>query len=728
LDKKFQKFLAVSVTSALVVSAVSPMVSAEEAEGQIFTDVTEDMDGFEAIKFLKENDILSGYQDGSFKPYQSITRGQVAKVLTRALELEIPEDRGDYLFSDIDENHPDQELVDAIAAVSKEGIFSGKQDGKFYAYEKLTRQQMAKVLVNSFDLDGYGGSKDVDFSDEEVISPDLKEYVDKIAELEISIGKNGEYLPLEATNRKQFAQFLFRTFGFESFPEVTGIELGETLLNAQAVESYKMDIKELNSLDELTFYTNGIAENLELVVEIKVGSVLVRELALAEGQNYITLDLKALKEKHGELPAGAYYFNIKTQSTTEEIYEYDVTIEAVDEPIIEGVGDGEYYAGAVTPSVRNSGNVEAVLTHNGVEQTIFNLGESVSKEGVYVLTITDEDGDESQTTFTIDKTNPAVDVTGLDKDVYHYGEKVDINVSAEDQNFEELTVTLNGEEIDAATGHSILTDGSEDGDYTLAYEALDKAGNAINDSVQFTVDSSDAYVKDQQLLRTAIGDKDVDSVYLASDITVDDTLTFTRPLYFNGLNHTLTMSSTGYGIYMSEVDGIELSNFKLDATNVDLYGIKVEDLSKLQLSNVTVMNSTKSAIDLNGVSDSILRSITAKNTEAGVGLALTNSSGITLERAATENNAWGGIGVFGGSELSLSGDAHTFTEENADIYSQVKNDTEQVSVSTTDSNIAYKVTAPISMPGYTLYYVSEEDAQAAAASIGEDAVVESLNN
>ncbi|AVK84952.1 hypothetical protein C3943_16045 [Lysinibacillus sp. B2A1] len=68
--------LAVTAVAAVPASAASP-----------FSDVSEDHPHFEGISSLYTSGVLHGYSDGTFKPSQAVTRGQVAKILVNAFGL-----------------------------------------------------------------------------------------------------------------------------------------------------------------------------------------------------------------------------------------------------------------------------------------------------------------------------------------------------------------------------------------------------------------------------------------------------------------------------------------------------------------------------------------------------------------------------------------------------------------------------------------------------------------
>lgn len=76
------------------------------------------------------------------------TRAEIAETLTEELGLNSTNEQS--VFSDVSASHPN---FDSIAAVAEAGIFSGN-NGEFNPDGLLTRAQLAKVLVEAFDLKG----------------------------------------------------------------------------------------------------------------------------------------------------------------------------------------------------------------------------------------------------------------------------------------------------------------------------------------------------------------------------------------------------------------------------------------------------------------------------------------------------------------------------------------------------------------------------------------------
>ncbi|SFD86473.1 S-layer homology domain-containing protein [Lentibacillus persicus] len=195
--KTFRRAAISTMAASATVAAVAPAVAAEEVS---FTDVTPDHTHYDNILAMAEQGVIQGYQDGTFKPYESITRGQVAAMLTNALNLDVPEDLDSALegYSDVDSSN---DYAEAIAAVTEAGIFKGN-DGEFGEYDNISREQMATVLVEGFGLNDYDKGDDVELNKDH-ISKSHVDNVQTLANLGITKALN-EYHAYQDIQRDQF--------------------------------------------------------------------------------------------------------------------------------------------------------------------------------------------------------------------------------------------------------------------------------------------------------------------------------------------------------------------------------------------------------------------------------------------------------------------------------------------------------------------------------------------
>ena len=166
-----------------------------------------------AVRDLVNRGIMSGTGNGGFNPNGSLTRGQFATMLARAAlpdsELEKYKYRG--VFSDVGTGHWANPYVNWA---SENGVVHGSGDRRFNPGGRLTRQDMAVMLVNYAKAMGIGippvrGS--VGFGDSYAISGYAKSAVDACVRAGILNGDGSYFRPGSASKRCDAAQ-MFSTF------------------------------------------------------------------------------------------------------------------------------------------------------------------------------------------------------------------------------------------------------------------------------------------------------------------------------------------------------------------------------------------------------------------------------------------------------------------------------------------------------------------------------------
>ncbi|WP_409367937.1 S-layer homology domain-containing protein [Lysinibacillus sp. 38-6] len=208
-----------------------------------FTDVAGN-DHEVAINALADAGIINGYADGSFKPNQTINRGQVVKLLGRYLEAEGQEIPADWntkqRFNDLPTS-AEAELVKYAALAKDAGVFNGS-NGNLNATQTMQRQQMAVVLVRAIKeiagVDLVADYKKAGFVTE--ISDLEKAYSAEqrsaIVALEYAgITNVSNFNPGNSVTRGQFASFLYRTIENVINAPVAGV-VGIKAINATTVE------------------------------------------------------------------------------------------------------------------------------------------------------------------------------------------------------------------------------------------------------------------------------------------------------------------------------------------------------------------------------------------------------------------------------------------------------------------------------------------------------------
>lgn len=175
-----------------------------------FKDVVRNHWAKEAIQTLHVMGVINGKADGNFGPNDHLTRMQAAQMIARALELDL-DDRPDPTFPDVGEKIKkyDPEGYKAIAAVAAEGIMTGDNKGNFNPKAPLKRQELAKIIVEAFQLKGKTKNT---FKDVPKTHWAAK-YVNKLVANEITKGYPDQTFKLNNyTSRAEFALFFARVF------------------------------------------------------------------------------------------------------------------------------------------------------------------------------------------------------------------------------------------------------------------------------------------------------------------------------------------------------------------------------------------------------------------------------------------------------------------------------------------------------------------------------------
>ncbi len=126
----------------IVVAAGWPIITPARPD---FADVPPQNPFYGVIETAYREGVISGYADGTFRPNNEITRGQISKIISLAEGWSLaPPPTPD--FTDVPPENPFYPFVEAVAT---RGVASGYADGTFRPYNDATRAQLSKMLYNA---------------------------------------------------------------------------------------------------------------------------------------------------------------------------------------------------------------------------------------------------------------------------------------------------------------------------------------------------------------------------------------------------------------------------------------------------------------------------------------------------------------------------------------------------------------------------------------------------
>ncbi|OCS92387.1 S-layer homology domain-containing protein [Caryophanon latum] len=114
-------------------------------ENPNFTDIKTSFQYYGAIAALVDEGIIDGYEDGTYRPDATLTRGHMAKILTRAFKLE--QDENVAPFTDIALS----EYRNDIEALYDHGVTVGTTATTYSPRENVTRAQLASFIIRAED-------------------------------------------------------------------------------------------------------------------------------------------------------------------------------------------------------------------------------------------------------------------------------------------------------------------------------------------------------------------------------------------------------------------------------------------------------------------------------------------------------------------------------------------------------------------------------------------------
>jgi len=110
-----------------------------------FSDVQTTDYFYTPVIYLACHGAISGYADGTFRPYNNTTRGQLSKIIVGAKGWAI-DTTGGLHFSDVDASNP---FYNFIETAYNHGVISGYGDGTFRWGANVTRGQLSKIIVSA---------------------------------------------------------------------------------------------------------------------------------------------------------------------------------------------------------------------------------------------------------------------------------------------------------------------------------------------------------------------------------------------------------------------------------------------------------------------------------------------------------------------------------------------------------------------------------------------------
>lgn len=170
-----------------------------------FLDVDPSSKYYDAIKYLKTKGIVQGYSDGTFRPYQYVSRAEMLKIILLGLKIPIESDTI-VSFSDVPIS---QWYSPYVHTAKKLNIINGYPDGTFQPNKTINKVEALKIALQSKNVVLPKVEKNIcsDVRYTDWYAPYVKYAFDNNI---VDIPKDGKFLPAEMMNRGMIADIIYR--------------------------------------------------------------------------------------------------------------------------------------------------------------------------------------------------------------------------------------------------------------------------------------------------------------------------------------------------------------------------------------------------------------------------------------------------------------------------------------------------------------------------------------
>lgn len=134
-------------SKVIEVSSEAAKVRNNEQE-RIFSDISTNHQNYEAIKFLKDENIVSGYSDGTFKPDNSVNRAELLKILIESRVSNF--DSETYNLNCFPDIFKGQWFTPYVCYAKERAWIKGYADGRFKPSQSVTKAEAVKIVLNAF--------------------------------------------------------------------------------------------------------------------------------------------------------------------------------------------------------------------------------------------------------------------------------------------------------------------------------------------------------------------------------------------------------------------------------------------------------------------------------------------------------------------------------------------------------------------------------------------------
>ncbi|MFA4891559.1 MAG: beta-propeller domain-containing protein, partial [Candidatus Gracilibacteria bacterium] len=140
-----KNFLMVVLVILVVLSLLVAFLPALSLDAGAFSDVESDNPNIDAINYLQANEMVDGYDDGTYKPEANINRAEFLKIVMGATSYE---PKGEDCFEDVG----DEWYAPYICKAKELELIDGYSDGTFKPGQEINFAEASRIVANLLGL------------------------------------------------------------------------------------------------------------------------------------------------------------------------------------------------------------------------------------------------------------------------------------------------------------------------------------------------------------------------------------------------------------------------------------------------------------------------------------------------------------------------------------------------------------------------------------------------
>ena len=197
-----RKVIGILLAVSMIVCMLAVCSFSASAATSPFKDVPAGKWFTDAVNSCAQKGYVSGYENGTFRPDNKLTRAEMAVIMNKMMNLK---DSGSNSFKDVPSG---KWYTDAILHCVKAGVMTGYSASEFGTNDTLTREQGAVILAKAFNVSKASGR--TTFADDATISSWAVESVKAMAAKGLISGMgDNKFAPKTPLTRAQMCQIIY---------------------------------------------------------------------------------------------------------------------------------------------------------------------------------------------------------------------------------------------------------------------------------------------------------------------------------------------------------------------------------------------------------------------------------------------------------------------------------------------------------------------------------------